>query len=481
MSPGLLKKIVTELSETLLGGIISRIHQPDERTLVFKVFKRGRSQTLLISTHARFSRMHLTEKKFENPPAPKRFCAFLRSRIEDAVIGNIRQIEREKIVRIELRRRTLEGPEYYLLSAELTGKSGNVILLDKDGVVLDALKYFPEGSQRVVMPGAAFSPLPPLTPHEVMEKEEVLPEKNQTWNEAAERYYSGLVSKDEFEGRKRFLNRAIKDAKKRAGRKLGNLLGDREKARENTGRARLGELLLANFKRIKKGMKELEVEDIYRTPLEKIKIPLNPALSPQDNANRFFKLAKKGKRALSLLSERVPELEREIEYLDALAYEWENMETEGDISALKEELIEAGYLKEVPGLKKAGKTAQEPVRRFTTAEGFEILCGKSGMGNDLIVRKYSRPDDLWFHAKGVAGAHVLLKAKGRKIPAEDEIEKAASVAAFFSKAKESKKVEVVYTEAKNVKKPKGAKPGMVVVKEYRTIVVRPDAALEKRE
>ncbi|MBI5559796.1 MAG: NFACT family protein [Deltaproteobacteria bacterium] len=471
MDPGCLKNIVSELDSGLRAGIISRIHQPDERNVILRVFVRGREHSLIISANPGLSRMHLTERKYPNPPRPLRFCAFLRSRISGAKIEGITQIEGERIVRIRLKKRAAEE---YTIVAELTGKSSNVILLDTDGVILDSLRYFPAGeSIRAVIPGIRLAPLP--HPEAVKEKKQaVKPEEGETWNRAVDRYYGALVRMEELRERKRLLLRVVKKVLEKARRKLENLEGDREKAKADLNKSRTGELLLANFKKIKKGMTEVEVEDIYKSPPEKVKVRLDPKLTPQENTDGFFKKARKAKTALLLLKERIPGVEGEIEYIDGLSYELESAETPEDVEEIKGEL--AGYLEGGrPVLKGAGKKPQEPVRKFISKDGLEILCGKSGAGNDLIVKKYSKPDDIWLHAKGVAGAHVLLKAGGKRVN-EVALREAAGIAAYFSKARQSAKVEVVYTEAKNVRKPKGAKPGMVVAGGYKTIVVRPAKA-----
>ncbi len=477
MGPRLLKRIVSELDSTLRGGVVSRVHQPDARNIIFKVFARGRQHNLIISTHPTLSRIHLTARRYPNPPVPLRFCAFLRSRLNDARIERLSQLDDERIVRIGFVKRDKEATRRYTLVAELTGKSSNVILLDEDGVVLDALRYFHPGAARTVVPGVRLAPLT-LPEGLSMKEEEITPQEGETWNQAADRYYSRLVDAEELEAEKRLLRQVIKRAAQRAKRKLENLIGDRQKAEADIQCSRLGELLLANFKRIEKGMTGIEVEDYYATPPQRVRIPLDPALSPRENVDRYFKRARKAKTALAMLKDRIPEVEREIEYIEGLLCEWECMETREDAEALREELIEAGYLRPPAG-EGTGRPVAEPVRRFLSKDGFEILCGKSGRGNDLLVRRYASRGDLWFHAKGVPGAHVLLKTGGRR-PTEEAVEEAACIAAYYSKARSSAKVEVVFTDAANVQKPKGARPGMVTVREYRTVVVRPAAGASKR-
>src|SRR3989304_2979808 len=131
-----------------------------------------------------------------------------------------------------------------------------------------------------------------------------------------------------------------------------------------------------------------------------------------------------------------------------------------------------GYIKMETPKKEAKKSTAEPLRRFTSSEGFEIFCGKSGSGNDLLVREYLKKDDLWFHAKDSPGAHVVLKSGGKRLT-EKAIQEAAAVAAVFGKSKDAEKAEGIYGEAGEVKKPRGAKPGLVTVARYKTVLIKP--------
>jgi predicted ribosome quality control (RQC) complex YloA/Tae2 family protein len=461
MGPELIKNVVKELDELLRSGIIKKVFQPGARGVYLMGFVRGRQELFLVSTHPKFSRIHLAKTRPESPPTPKRFCAFLRSRITNARIEEITQVEGERIVRIGLKK----GPESFTLIAELTGKSSNIILLDEKGTVLDALRYFPlEGSVRAVVPGICLEPLPPIREAVGEKKEPVVPkEEGLSWNETAELYYSALIQREERDREQYRLRRSIKEVEKRLTRKLENLLGDKKKSEGNLYKSRLGEFLVANFGKLKRGT-------------ARIKIPLDRRLGPKENVDGYFKRARKAKTSLKLLKTRIPAVEAELEYIKGLFYEWEAIEgdedMEGLMEALFEELIEAGYLKRKTLTLRKEPVVAEPVRRQTSSEGLEILSGKSGPGNDLLVKKYAKEGDLWFHAKGLPGSHVLLKA-GRRGPTDRAIEEAAGVAAYYSKGRTSTKVEVIYTDVKNVKKPKGAKPGMVTVKKYNAIVVRP--------
>ncbi|MEK6758718.1 MAG: NFACT family protein [Deltaproteobacteria bacterium] len=480
MAPELIKNIIEELQSRIIGGVISRVHQPDERNIILRIFLRGREERLLISCHPAFPRIHLTEEAFINPPAPLRFCAYLRSRLTDARIVSIRQIDNERICSIDLKKGFDETAESFTLVAELTGKSSNIILLnkDKDGVVLDSLRYFPaETSVRAVVPGIKLAPLPSAPVHE--DGVRITKGDHPGWNEAVDNHFSDLVRLEQFTLEKNRIKRVIQDATKKAARKLDNLKGDLAKAEKGLTDRLTGELLTANYHLIKRGASEVEAIDYTVIPPQVVKVEIDKTLSPKENCERYFKRARKGKKAIEVLSQRIPETEEEMEYISGLAYGLECVTTWQELEDLKGELIEGRYMKktslEAGRVKEAAVVEKaEPVRRYVSSEGFEVLCGKSGTGNDLIVRKYAAKEDIWFHIKGIAGSHILIKVAGRAGElTKKTIEEAASLAAFHSKGREAGKVEVIYAEARYVKKPKGAKPGLVTVSEFKSIYVKP--------
>lgn len=475
MGPLLLKHVTEELAEALAGGVISRVHQSDARTIILKVFTRGTTLQLLISAHPALARLHLVEGGFVNPPSPLRFCAFLRSRITGARIGSITQRPGERIVSIELKKGYGAQEEVFGLIAELTGKSSNIILVDSEDFVLDSLKIFPpESSARTVAPGVKLLPLPPLETK--AHEEEIRKLEGESWNEATARHYSALVFEETGLSDARRLRRAVAQAEKRALRKLKNLTGDRERAERELGFYKLGELLASNLSRAARGMSEVEATDYTEAGPQKITIPLDVKLSPKENMEKYFKRARKAKVALGMLKDRLPAQEREIEYINSLYYSIDDAEGADELRAVEQELIDGGYIKAVKEKEREqGKATRAlPLRRFTSSEGFEVLCGKSGAGNDMIVKECAHKEDIWFHASGLPGSHVLIKVAGRRDElTKKTIEEAASFAAFHSKARAAGKVEVVYTEAKHVRKPPGAKPGMVTITGFKSVRVRP--------
>lgn len=474
MQQGLLENIVSELNACLAGGVISKIQQSDEKNILLKIFARTGQARLIISAHPRLSRLHLTEREFENPAAPLRFCAFLRSRIEGAVVAGFTHRPGENIVELGLKK----GGSTFTLVAEMTGKSSNIILVDSNGICLDALRYFSPGdSPRAVVPGAALTPLPQSRHLAAPAGKDVLPEKkdDETWNSAADRHFSGLMDEDELLSQKNALKRTIAEAGKKLRKKLENLNNDRERASANLSCYGLGELLKQNTGAVKRGSVEFIADDFTKVPPEKVRIPLDERLGPRENIEKYFKRAKKAKTALKMLESSIPEVMEAVKRIDAFQSQWLSVNDTEGVSKLKQGLIKAGHIKTRGRAAAKKEPAGEPIRRFLSTEGFEILCGRSGRGNDLILRKYAADDDIWLHARDCPGSHCLIRVAGRKCSVtEKTITEAAAISAHYSKRGASTKVEVIYTDAVNVKKPKGAHPGTVAVKAFKTILVEPD-------
>ncbi|MCR4287707.1 MAG: NFACT RNA binding domain-containing protein [Deltaproteobacteria bacterium] len=324
------------------------------------------------------------------------------------------------------------------------------------------------------MPGMRLEPLPPR--QGAWKEEHIEKKEGQTWNKAADLHYCGLLSLEEASDEKGLIKSAIKKAGDKAKRLIENLNSDKEKARINLKGSKLGELILSNMPAIKKGVKEALLVDYSALPPAKVLVELDQRLSPYGNAERYFKKAKKAKTALNMLGSRITEAEAELEYLNELEYGLEEAATKQELDELRSELVEGGYVKAAPmeGAKAVKTRPNEPVRKARTSEGFTLLCGKSAKGNDLIVKKYAKDKDIGLHASGVPGSHVLIKTAGKEQGlTEKTIIEAAAFAAWHSKSRGELKAEVIYTEAKNVFKPKGAHPGMVLVKEYKSIMAAP--------
>jgi len=286
------------------------------------------------------------------------------------------------------------------------------------------------------------------------------------------------------------VGKSYRDEKKAIETKLNELVEKRRRTIEkvveeieNNQRAQqyeiFGSILMANLNLIEKGLEEVELVNVFSEKGEKIKIKLDPSLSPVENAQMYFEKAKKTRASLKIAQERLERLKFEIKQLENLLDELASCENFDALKKFKEknleELKKFGVVKDKIVEKIGGK-----FRRFIVDGGFEVWVGKDAKSNELLTFKFSDKEDLWFHARGTSGAHVVLKT-GRRQPSKKAIEQAGSIAAYFSQARTSRLVPVVVTKRKYVRKPKGAPDGTVAVEREEVIMVEPKLPSEEIE
>ena len=231
-----------------------------------------------------------------------------------------------------------------------------------------------------------------------------------------------------------------------------------------------GELIKANLHLIKAGDTYCRVNNFYDENLVEIEIKLDPALSPAANAAKYFKEYKKSCAANASLGAFIENDLKEIDYLDSVLESIERARTSADIGEIREELINAGYIKEKRQMRKSNSAPH--IEEHISAEGYKIFVGHNNLQNDYITTRLADKGDMWFHTKGIHGSHVVVKSGGGEI-CEDTVLKAAKLAAENSRAANSSNVPVDYTQVKYVKKPAGAKAGMVIYTTNKTVYVTP--------
>ncbi len=268
----------------------------------------------------------------------------------------------------------------------------------------------------------------------------------------------------------KLLNSAIE----RTSRKINNRKSELEKS-ENREQIRVyAELITANQYRLSEKSSAYQLENYYDNN-NIIDIPANPALTPLQNAQKYFKEYKKAVNAEKLLHSLIEDGEQELVYLDSVLDNLSRVDTEREIAEIRDELEQGGYLKFKKGSKVKKEKPLEPIK-FVSSDGFKILVGRNNIQNDVLTLKTAKNYDMWLHVQGYAGSHTIIIADKREIT-ETAIFEAACIAAYHSKAKDSSSVAVDYTLIKNVKKPVGAKPGKVIYNTYNTIYVTPNKEL----
>ena len=240
-----------------------------------------------------------------------------------------------------------------------------------------------------------------------------------------------------------------------------------------------GDLITANLYQMQKGQKSLTAVNYYDPELKELTVALDPLLTPQQNAAKYYKKYTKAKTADKVLTEQLEQGRSELDYLESVLESLQRAEGERDLNEIRQELEDGGYLRAQKQGKKPVKRQKPQPMEFRSTEGLRISVGRNNTQNDQLTCKQAGKSDLWFHTQGIHGAHVILWTEGGT-PDEESVTEAAMLAAWFSQGRGGGKIAVDYTPVKYVKKPAGARPGMVVYTTYRTMVVEPGEELVKR-
>ena len=233
----------------------------------------------------------------------------------------------------------------------------------------------------------------------------------------------------------------------------------------------MGDLLSANIYRIKKGDKEVLLENFYDSDCPEVKIELDVRLTPSQNAQKYYHEYKKSVTAEKKLAEQIKHGEDELAYIESVFDSLTRARSDIDVIELRMELAEQGYIK--TSRLKGKPPKEQPPLKFRSSDGFLIIVGKNNKQNDKITLKTAGKNDLWFHTHDITGSHVILFTEGKE-PSDKAVREAAMLAAYHSKGRNSSQVPVDYTQARYVKKPAGAKPGMVIFTNNLTVYVKPD-------
>lgn len=551
--------IKDELAAQLKDAHINQIHQPSKDELTVNFRTKSGSKKLFLSCRADCARVHLTEFAPENPPTPPMLCMLLRKRLCGARLTEIRQPQSERILFFDFEATNEIGDrEKLTLCIELMGRYSNIILIDEQGLVVDAVKRVDVTMtrERVVLPKIEYM-LPPqqdkmniftdsvddiLKVIETLEKpldkailsviqgtspivcrelahramggkglkaelyslrsiltsgectpvlvykddstpadiaymditqygDAVKTECFETFSLLLDAFYSKRDMAVRMKSRSQDLHKLVANVIERLTKKI-NI--QREELKKCADREQLrikGDLIQANLYRIKKGAVFVEVENFYEEGSPIIRIVLDPSITPAQNAQKFYKGYAKAKTAEQMLKIQIEKAEQELIYMLSVQDFLNRAESDKDLSQIRLELVEQGYIKEHKNQKLKAPKALPPLE-FKTSDGFVVLVGRNNKQNDQLTLKTASKTDYWFHTKNIPGSHTIVLTEGKKISDTAKTE-AAQICAYHSKAKDSSQVPVDYTTVKNVSKPSGAKPGKVIYVSYNTIYVTP--------
>lgn len=303
-------------------------------------------------------------------------------------------------------------------------------------------------------------------------------ERYDSFSEMLDAFYTRRDRAEQQRRRSHDLTKTVRTLRDRQQRKLA---AQREELRRTEGREDIrhqAELVTANIYRLRRGDRSLECEDYYDPACPVVHIELDPLKTPQQNAAALYKEYNKLKAAEQHLTVLTREGECQLDYLNSVIDELERAETDRDLSDIRRELTETGYIRARKGGKAERVKPQSPLK-FISDDGLEILAGRSNAQNDELTLKLARRTDYWLHTQRVHGSHVIIRCEGEEPPPRT-LEQAAGIAAYYSQARGAGKVQVDYTMVRNVRKPSGALPGKVIYTDHKTMLAESDGALAER-
>jgi len=572
--------IVAELAETLVGGRIDKVAQPEADEIVLHVRSKGCNHKLLLSADASVPRLHFTASQRENPLAAPMFCMLLRKHLQGGRVIAILQPDFERIVHLHIETLNEMGDlTQKLLIVEIMGKYSNIILVE-GGIVLDSIKHvsYGQSSVRQILPGRPYHAAPsqnkrnPMlleradfialcagiesgtTPAQKLifhnytgispfsadlicalagiEPNDTNPDAERLFtafegvvnhirnddftpfalyaaanalapqgfgvfgrnlyddehvrdfdsaSELAEFYYAARANSSRIQQKSQDLRRHVQNLIERCVKKAqvhDNTLTD---AADRDALKTLGELITANIHTIPQGAKMFVTTNYYDPDMPDISIALDPAKTPAENAQLYFAKYNKQKRAVAALSEQIAQNLEELQYLEGVREALNISNDEADLAQIREELAAEGFIKRAKPLQnkkqpRGGQRAKPKPLHYISTDGFDIFVGKNNAQNDELTLRFADQQDIWMHTKNIPGSHVILRTDGNT-PSNTALEQAAMLAAYYSKARGSSLVPVDYCPRKQVKKPGGAKPGMVIYDGHQTAYVTPDEAV----
>ena len=300
-----------------------------------------------------------------------------------------------------------------------------------------------------------------------------------TFSALMDRFYEQRENQERIRQKGQDLIRSVTNARDRTARKIANQQRELDATQDRERLRQFGDIITSNLHTMERGMATLRALDFYDPEGAEVDIKLDPLLTPQQNAAKYYKEYNKAKTAEEMLTIQLEKGRRELDYLNSVLENITLAEGERDLQEIRQELADTGYLRRQTKGKDKGRRLSPKPMEFRSTAGLRISVGKNNVQNDLLTCKQAFKSDIWFHTQKIHGSHVILWTGGAQ-PDLQSLNEAACLAAWFSQGRESGKVPVDYTPVKFVKKPAGARPGMVVYTTYETAWVTPDEGLVKR-
>jgi predicted ribosome quality control (RQC) complex YloA/Tae2 family protein len=449
-----LEETLTECHSCLINNVITQVSQYSSRSLIIHCQKGEVKNNLLISLQTPFVRAHLTHHQGVSSITP--FFSALNKYITTLTISQLSLLQHDRILKITAE----DENSQYTIIAELFSKSPNCYLIDFNGKILHSLfkvtqvTYQPPEEQQLPPP-------PPLT----------APVSSAT----IEKHYDAAESTARFEREKTQIRKIIYRRLKKSKRSIEELTKQLNSCLAWEQTHHQAELLQANLYQIKKGMKDIEVDDWITS--SKIRISLDPTLPTHKQVEKLFRQSKKLKKGIEHLPRQIEEREAERARLENQLEILSRLNSHEELSIFCNQ--HGWQPASTPSEKKNETKPRLPYHRYISSKGIEILVGKKDQDNDRLTFHYANGSDWWLHVSERPGSHVIIKTQKGAEPDPQTLHEACHLAIAHSKAKGEKGAEVVITQQKHLKRAKGRKPGTVFLSQHKKMWVDFDPTIVK--
>ncbi len=470
------------LSGRLAGSVLQRAVQTDEQRLGLSFYKPGDTLTVLLNCEPDFARVSLLRRLPASPATPPPFLQYLRAHLGRAAFAGIRLLEGDRHAGLQFI--TREGT--WELALSIFGNRSNIYLIDPQGRLTFAMRPL-AGTREELKIGETWAAPPGKLRSAGDDRWEDLPDDS--YLEAVETAYAELERKRRIEGLTRRIEQALAREESFLVRKAGNLREDLGKALHAGEHRRKGELLKSVLHKVQQGNEKVTATD-FETG-EDVTIPIDPRLSPAENLEDCFRRYQKDQRGVEMLRQQMAEVESALAKVESLQGRLRAMAAAAadfkDFEAFTCEPLLRRLLSRHVSARPRASAAKKPKqakrdiparllpKRYRTDQGLEIWVGRSDEGNDYLTTRLARGHDLFFHLEGYPGSHVILRTEGREDPPAEAVLDACELAVHFSRLKNATRADVHVTPVKNVRKPKGAKSGLVYVSRGKTVHLRRSA------
>jgi predicted ribosome quality control (RQC) complex YloA/Tae2 family protein len=472
-----IEDVVREL-QPLAGSRIDGVRVHAERALTLELRGGAAPRALLVSAEADLTRLHAATARPPAPEPPLPLQALLRRELAGARLAAISSLPGDRVVALELERPA--GP--LRLVAELTGRHGNLFLVGPDGLIrASATRNLSE--RRRLVPGAPYvPPAPPPGAEGVERAARFVPEPGAAFplSAAIERAYRALEEERALADARRRLREPVRAARARTARALVKVAEDAARIPAAEADRRAADLVTRNLGALRRGAREATLTEWTAEGPRQVTVALDPALSPRENAERYYRRYRRIAESAARVAARAAEVRAREAALAALLAAVDRASLP-ELARLEREAraLGAGPRRAAAPRRRRDEPAP-PYRTFRALGGAAILVGRGAAENDALTVRVARGNDLWLHARGRPGAHVVVRLGKAAGPDQETLLDAAHLAAHFSDARGDPQVEVAWTRAKHVRKPKGAAPGAVTYSQERVLALRLEPARLER-